>query len=263
MLSYQHAYHAGNKADVHKHGTLSVLLTRMKAKAKPMTYMESHAGRALYDLTAIESLKTGEAEQGILKCLQSGNPPMGHPYRTVLDKICKKHGDTAYPGSPLLANSFLDDQDEIHLMELHPAEYASLRDAMHWTKAHVHHRDGFEGVLSLAPPRPPHPRRGLVFIDPSYEMKTEYADIAAFIKTLHAKWAEAVIVLWYPVLEAGLHYEMTDTLEAAGLKDITRREVRFKDRNTNHRLLGSGMFIINTPYGTDEAMDEVEGWFSG
>ena len=260
MLSYQHAYHAGNMADIHKHGSLAVLLSHMRKKPKPMTYMETHAGQGLYDLSAVESKKTGEAEQGIIKRLANGVPPLGHPYRTVIEQVRAKHGKTAYPGSPLIAHALLNPDDPQHLMELHPAEYEGLRRNMAGTGAHIHFRDGFEGVLSISPPPPGQPRRGLVFIDPSYEIKSDYRVCAEFVLELHKKWAEAVIVLWYPVLDYGLHMDMTDILYDANLPGLMRREVRFESPKQNHRLLGSGLFIVKPPFGCDKALDEVESW---
>ena len=35
MLSYQHSYHAGGPADVHKHVALVLMLAHLTAKAKP------------------------------------------------------------------------------------------------------------------------------------------------------------------------------------------------------------------------------------
>lgn len=257
MLSYQHAYHAGNIADIHKHGILSVLLARLKEKKSPLTYMETHAGSGLYDLSGPESLKTGEAGHGILKYLQMDIPPVGHPYRTVLDQVRNKFGENFYPGSPVIARSLLGKDDNIHLMELHPAENKNLVRIMRGWGAHIHLRDGFEGVLGISPPNP---RRGLVFIDPSYEVKTEYGDAAEFVKNLHKKWPEATIVLWYPLLAAGLHKGMGSALDDANLKNLTRHEVSFSTHKETHRILGSGAVIINTPFGTEQAISEVCAW---
>ena len=65
MLSYQHIYHAGNLADVHKHALLAVMLDYMTRKEKPLSYLETHSGRGLYALDAAEAVKTGEAAAGI------------------------------------------------------------------------------------------------------------------------------------------------------------------------------------------------------
>ena len=265
MLSYQHAYHAGNLADIHKHGALCVLLSRMREKPKALTYVETHAGRGLYDLAARESRKTGEAQAGIMKSLKADVPPKGHPYRAVIDKTRDAFGPTTYPGSPMIARILLNDDDPMHLMELHPAEFAALSEAMAGSGAHLYHRDGFEGTLALAPPPSGHPRRGLVFIDPSFEIKSEYQSTAAFVVELNQKWPEATIVLWYPILEAGLHGAMIDTLTEAFQAKSERlmlREVAFKERSEKHRILGSGLVIVNAPYGVDKGLAQVESWFS-
>lgn len=268
MLSYQHAYHAGNLADIHKHGALCVLLARMKEKPRPISYIETHAGRGLYDLRAPEALKTGEAGQGIVKNLIAGRPSKGHAYRTAIEATRAQFGETAYPGSPLIAQSLLGADDQIHLMELHPAEFEALKQNLQHTAAHLHKRDGFEGTLAIAPPPPGHPRRGLVLIDPSYEVKSEYRVCAEFVLDLNKKWPEAVIVLWYPILDAGLHQAMVETLHGAGVKNLDIREVRFPVAQSDPRkpqrkgILGSGLVIVNAPYGTEKGLKQVESWIS-
>lgn len=252
MLSYQHGYHAGGPADVHKHAALAALLAHLTVKDKPLTYMETHAGAGLYDLASPEAEKTGEAAQGIVRALTEGLLPAGHPYREALDIVRARFGPDAYPGSPLLARTLLRPGDRLHLMELHPQEHAALKRVMHGGAAHVHRRDGYEGVLALSPPQP---RRGLVLIDPSFEVKSEYEDAASFVVRLHAKWPEATIVLWYPLLAAGLHRAMCATLEAAGLPRFARAEVTFADPATARGMFGSGLLVVNLPHGTRPALD--------
>jgi 23S rRNA (adenine2030-N6)-methyltransferase len=255
VLSYQHAYHAGSLADVHKHAALAVILSRLCEKPKPLSYMESHAGRALYDLAAAEALKTGEAARGILRLLADGRIPPEHPYRQAIELVRSQYGANFYPGSPLIARTLLRPADRVHLMELHPQEHAALRRAMHGRDVHIHRRDGYEGVLAIAPPTP---RRGLVLIDPSFEIKTEYAQVADFVVALHRKWPQAVIMLWYPLLGAGLHEAMALNLGAAGLPDFLRREVRFDGVGERVGMFGSGLIMINTPYGVTPLIDADE-----
>ena len=50
-MKYRHNFHAGNFADVHKHVTLLALLSALKRKDKGFAYLETHAGRGLYDLS--------------------------------------------------------------------------------------------------------------------------------------------------------------------------------------------------------------------
>ncbi len=247
MLSYQHAYHAGCRADMHKHAALCVLLSCLIQKDKPLTYMETHAGRGLYDLCSAEAEKTGEAKAGILT-LES-TIPADHPYARMLQTHHTAYGATSYPGSPFIAKQVLRAFDVMHLMELHPQEYKALKQAMRGS--HIHKRDGYEGVLSLSPP---HPRRGVVLIDPSYEVKSEYQKAADFIIMLHRKWPEAVIMLWYPLLPTANHRDMLGTLLKADLPKCWHQEITWAPQ-TPKAMQGSGLIIINTPHNAVATLD--------
>lgn len=253
MLSYQHMYHAGNKADMHKHRALAVMLELLAAKNKPLTYMETHAGRGLYDLTAPEAQKTGEAAEGILKSKISELAAASSPYYSTIERIRKKYGATFYPGSPLFAKHLLRPTDTIQLMELHPQEHSELRRNLHSPNVHIHKRDGYEGVLAISPPQP---RRGMVMIDPSYEVKTEYDTAAEFIRKLHRKWAEATILLWYPILKENYHQAMTEQLTEKTYPNFWQHEVRFETIH-NKGMLGSGLVCINLPYGADKKLQRA------
>jgi len=243
MLSYQHIYHAGNLADVHKHSLLAWMLAYLCRKEKPLTYIETHAGRALYDLDAEEARKTAEAEAGIAQARNWFAPD--HPYARVLAYVAEHDGAQAYPGSPLIAAQLLRPTDHIHLAELHPREHAALALAMSPTGAKCHLRDGFETAFALCPPTP---RRGLLLIDPSYEIKTDYADIPRHIAKLHRAWNVGIIALWYPILTNRAHLPMLDALMAQA-PDALRHEVRFPPARPGHGMVGSGLFVLNPPYG--------------
>jgi 23S rRNA (adenine2030-N6)-methyltransferase len=244
MLSYQHIYHAGNLADVHKHAFLSSMLKYLTAKDKPLTYFETHAGRAVYDLQADEAQKTGEAAKGIDRLRTQF---AGTPYGNVLAQTIEKHGETAYPGSPLIAASLLRESDKIHLCELHPAEHAALDYALSPYPVTCHNRDGFATAHSLLPPTP---RRGMMLIDPSYEIKGDYDIIPGHIRRYARSWNVGIIALWYPILVEGSHTKMLRMLEEVH-PDALRHEVRFTPAKQGHGMIGSGMFVINAPYGTD------------
>ncbi|MEL6583795.1 MAG: 23S rRNA (adenine(2030)-N(6))-methyltransferase RlmJ [Pseudomonadota bacterium] len=245
MLSYQHAYHAGNAADVHKHLLLATLLSSLTRKPRPITMMETHAGRGRYDLSGAESQKTGEAAQGIhaVDCTQE------HPYFAALAAERAKHGPEAYPGSPAVTEHLLRNGDRHVLMERHPAEHRALADAL--TGAEVHHRDGYEGVLALSPPKP---LRGMVLIDPSYEVKTEYEAVVTFTHTLVRKWPQAVVMIWYPVLPAGRHIALTEGLKLP----LWHSEVAFVPK-PERGMTGSGAVVVNAPYGFDAAAKDAVG----
>ncbi|PSL22167.1 23S rRNA (adenine(2030)-N(6))-methyltransferase RlmJ [Shimia abyssi] len=246
MLSYQHIYHAGNLADVQKHALLSWMLAYMTAKPKPMSYLETHAGRGLYHLDADEAVKTGEAEAGI--GVAETWFGADHPYSRSLRAVRAKFGATAYPGSPALAAELLRPQDNLHLAELHPQEGAALTGAMRGSGAKVHRQDGFEMAMAVCPPTP---RRGVLLIDPSYEIKTDYKTIPGFIAKLHRKWNVGVIALWYPILADGAHAAMLTALENQALPKTLRHEVHFPAAREGHRMIGSGMFVLNAPFGLE------------
>lgn len=255
MLSYQHIYHAGNPADVHKHAILAWMLNRLAEKPKPLTYVETHGGRALYDLSSDAARKTGEAAAGVARMLSRFDPD--HPYRRVVEAARAEAGAAAYPGSPRIASALLREGDSLHLAELHPQEHAALRGAMRG-RAKVHHADGFELALSLCPPEP---RRGLLLIDPSFEIKTDYETIPKFIGKLHRAWNVGVIALWYPILTDGRHRGMVRAIEALDLPKVAKSEVAFPPVREGHGMVGSGMIVANAPFGLGEEMARIGAMF--
>ena len=255
MLSYQHHYHAGNLADVQKHALLAWALDYLTLKDKPLTYVETHAGRGLYDLGAEEALKTGEAAGGV-EVAEAWFAP-DHPYRRRLSEVRAAHGPMAYPGSPTVAALSLRDGDVMHLAELHPQEHRALVANLGPWGAHVQARDGFEMALAVCPPTP---RRGLMLIDPSYEVKADYDRIPKVIGQISRKWNVGVIALWYPLLAGGPHAGMLADL-AAAFPDALRSEVRFRPVRDGHRMEGSGLFVVNPPFGLADEAARIEQLF--
>ncbi|NVO25914.1 23S rRNA (adenine(2030)-N(6))-methyltransferase RlmJ [Donghicola sp. C2-DW-16] len=258
MLSYQHIYHAGNAADLQKHMLLAAVLSYLTQKDKPLSYLETHSGRGLYMLDAPEAVKTGEAEAGITAALSRAAIPADHPYAQAVSAIRAEHGPTAYPGSPMIAAHLLRPMDSIQLAELHPREHDALRTAMRGTGAKVYKQDGFELAQAMCPPSP---RRGLCLIDPSYEVKEDYARIPREIANLHRKWNVGIIALWYPILTSGAHKAMLTALKSQNLPDALIHEVHFPPVREGHRMIGSGMYIVNAPWGTDDAIKQIDRLF--
>lgn len=254
MLSYQHIYHAGNLADVQKHALLAWVLEYLTRKDKPLSYIESHAGRGLYALDAEAALKTGEAAAGIGRAAGWFAPD--HPYARALAAVRAAHGPMAYPGSPLIAAELLRPGDKLHLAELHPQEFTALKALMHG-RADVQQRDGLEMALSLAPPEP---RRGLLLVDPSFEVKSDYATLPGLLQKIHRKWNVGVLMLWYPLLAGGAHLPMLTALKAA-FPEALRHEVRFPPVREGHRMEGSGMFVVNPPWGLAEEAARIGALF--
>lgn len=255
MLSYQHLYHAGNAADVHKHALLAWVLAYLTRKDKPLTYLETHAGRGLYDLGAAEAVKTGEAAQGIARLAAGFDAD--HPFSRALAETRTRFGADAYPGSPLIAASLLRGTDKLHLAELHPGEHAYLDAALSPFGATVLNEDGWAMAMSRTPPTP---RRGMLLIDPSWEVKTEYGLAAKRLSDIHKRWNVGVVMLWYPVLVDARHKPMTREI-AQMIPDAVIHEVGFPPARPGHGMIGSGLVVLNAPYGFAEEASRIAGVF--
>ncbi|MEM7213245.1 MAG: 23S rRNA (adenine(2030)-N(6))-methyltransferase RlmJ [Pseudomonadota bacterium] len=192
MLAYQHAYHAGNLADVHKHALLAEALAYLVRKPKPLHYIDTHSGRGIYDLAGAEAIKTGEATSGILTHSDWFGPQ--HPYRRALADVRSRFGHDAYPGSPAIAATLLRDMDEMTLVERHPGEIEHLRQAL--PGARVLHDDGWRAVKALTPPQP---RRGLMLVDPSYELPEDFENVRSLVAVVRRKWPVGILMIWYPL----------------------------------------------------------------
>jgi len=254
MLSYQHAYHAGNMADVHKHSVLAVALDYLAQKDKPLSYVETHAGRGLYRLDDAAALKTGEAARGIgtvERCF-----PAGHPLIRVLERTRATHGPTAYPGSPLIARGLLRPCDALHLAELHPQEYEGLHKAI-GRDARLYHADGPALALSLAPPDP---RRGLCLVDPSWEVKDEWTALPRFLAKLHRAWPVGVLILWMPLLASGAQEEGLAAV-AKLLPEARVHRIGFAPARPGHGMIGSALVLVNPPWGLETELDRLSALF--
>ena len=148
MLSYQHIYHAGNAADLHKHALLAWMLDYLTAKDKPLSYLETHAGR------------------------------------------------------------------------------------------------------------------GLMLVDPSYEVKTDYTEIPPFFQDIARKWNVGTLALWYPILTDDRQRGMVTRLSQA-FPEALKSEVHFPPAKPGHGMVGSGMFVVNPPWGLAGEAARIEALFRG
>lgn len=244
MLSYQHAYHAGNLADLHKHIALATIWQKLSRKPRPLSFVETHAGRGLYQTDSIEAKKTGEFREGI-EVYRGG----ALVYDDVLRKVRVQYGEKAYPGSPMIIQTLARQNDKIALAELHPQEVKALRDVFKpYQNTHIHHRDGFEMLLALAPMTP---RKGLVHIDPSYEVKSEYQTVREFCDKLLRKWPEATVMIWYPRLLSKDYETLFPLLQR---RNALHAYAEF--HNTSQlRMKGTGLILLNAPFGTKDALE--------
>jgi len=251
MLSYQHAYHAGNAADVHKHLALVMVLRHLAQKDKPFALIDTHAGRGLYDLESAEARKTHEAESGIRRLsLRDDVPDAVRAYLTLVSACNPQAPFRFYPGSAAIARALLRDGDRAILLELHPQEAAALRQLVASDpRCSVHVRDCYEALPALLPPPI---RRGLVLIDPSYEVKAEFEDIVELLGQALHRWANGIYLLWYPLLPAARDRLLRRRIERLAPPKTLISEYVFAAGSDG--LQGSGLVIVNAPWQFDKAI---------
>lgn len=248
MLSYQHGYHAGNFADVVKHFTLVRILLYLCKKEKPIFYLETHAGKGRYDLKSSQSLKTGEASLGI-QHLWANQDKLSDLFKPYLEAVrdCNPKGDLRYyPGSPWLAMHHLRSIDRLYCCELHPREHQELqqmkRDACE-KKLHISHCDGLEQLSVLLPPPE---RRGLIFIDPSYEIKTDYRQVPDYVQAAYRRFNQGVYCIWYPIVEQKWNDQLLKHLANIGARSL---KIEFNMMDIKKPgMTGCGLWIINPPF---------------
>ena len=263
MLSYQHAYHAGNFADVHKHLTLYAVIDYLLRKKTAITYIDTHAGRGLYPLDAQETQRLQEYREGVWPLWQQRERLTETLLTSWLSAIAGAQSDnhelTHYPGSPWWLSHSLREQDRLRLYELHPGEHQHLNAQALPMQAERVYSDGLAGLTAMLPVATP---RLCVLIDPSFERKAEYQEVADAVTYTLEKARHGVVLIWYPLLPAGHHHVLLDALKASGIRKIWRSELLLREPDAQaHGMYGSGMLVINPPWGLDErlaaAMAEV------
>jgi 23S rRNA (adenine2030-N6)-methyltransferase len=259
MLSYQHRYHAGNFADVHKHLVLTLALQGLARKPAPFSMIDTHAGEGLYDLASKEAARHQEFRDGIEKVLAVPDPPPAiRPYLDQVRAANPAGGLCFYPGSPDLALAFCRSDDDVVLVEMHPQALSELENRYaRERRVHIHRRDGFEALAALVPPRT---RRGVALIDPAYEQKSDYEAVVRAIERAHARWSTGLYLVWYPLLPAGRHDALFAGLKATGIRKIMRSEWLHRPPAEDRGLYGSGILAINPLWKMDEAIREAGAW---
>jgi 23S rRNA (adenine2030-N6)-methyltransferase len=257
VLSYRHAFHAGNFADVLKHSVLTLVLEYMTRKDKGFYYIDSHSGAGMYQLADEYAQKTGEYKDGIAKLIKQQDLPEAlEPYIDLVKDINSEEDELSlYPGSPGIARQFTRRQDSAHLFELHPADIEHLQAySQRWNKSHVKQSDGYQGVLGLVPP--PN-RRGVVLIDPPYELKEDYLKATRTIVNAYKKFATGTYILWYPVVKRELVEQMQSAFTKSELRNVVQVEYCQKADTTEYGMTGTGLFIVNPPWQLSQQLAEI------
>ncbi|MGR9052244.1 MAG: 23S rRNA (adenine(2030)-N(6))-methyltransferase RlmJ [Gammaproteobacteria bacterium] len=261
MLSYRHGFHAGNFADVLKHSVLCLVLSALKKKDKPFVYIDTHAGAGLYSLHSEFAEKTGEFRQGIERVLQANAPP--ESAKLYLETVRSFNVDRRidyYPGSPALAKALLRFKDRLQLNELHSSDFQALfglfrNDPQVSTS-------GDDGLTALIKKLPPIQKRGLILIDPSYEVKDEAERVVETLVKAYRRFATGIYCIWYPVLTRGSADRFMQTIAATGIRRQLRIEHCILPDSTAMGMTGSGLLLINPPWQLDVQAQELLPWLN-
>ena len=258
MLSYRHSFHAGNFADVLKHIILIKILEHLAKKDKPFCCIDTHAGPGDYKLNSEFALKNKEFENGIGRLWHCSNMP--EPVATYVN-IVKQFNSTEqlidYPGSPLIAKQFLRANDRLLLHELHSPEIQLLKAVVKDKRIKVFHNDGLKHSLGLLPPKE---HRGLVLIDPSYEVKSDYQSVVESLIQMVKRFAIGTYALWYPVVDRKRNKQLEQAIKNSGIKNILLFELGINADTEEHGMTASGMIVVNPPWTLAEEMKQTLVW---
>ena len=258
MLSYRHAFHAGNHADVLKHAVLVYLIGYLRKKDKPLWYVDTHAGAAGYALNEAWAQKNAEFETGIARLWARDDVPAS--LAGYMDEVRALNPDGElrfYPGSAQIATQMLREQDRMRLFELHSTESRGLKE--HFSRDSprvlVQAGDGFDGLKSVLPPSS---RRGLALIDPSYEDKRDYARARVALEDALQRFATGVYVLWYPIVQRRESQQYPESLKRLQRKDWLHVALTVKAPAADgFGLHGSGLYILNPPWDLPAMLEEA------
>ena len=257
MLSYRHSFHCGNGGDVLKHLVLLAVIDYYKQRGKPYTYIDSHAGAGFYALNSKQAQKKQEFMQGIGRLWEAQNtPPLLRQYLQLVDSYC---GRDHYFGSPFLAGLMAGPEERLRLFELHPADYPQLRQAMGTLnlrrRCQINHSDGLKGLTALLPPTP---RRAVVLIDPAYEDKGEYYEVAAALEEALRRFASGCYLLWYPCLARLEQQQLVRKLSHRYNTNFLRAELHWRTPPADgFGMFGAGVYVINPPFGLAQQLNPV------
>jgi 23S rRNA (adenine2030-N6)-methyltransferase len=166
-----------------------------------------------------------------------------------------------YPGSPFIEQQFLSGRDKLKLFELHPTDFKSLTGNIKQLEVgrqvSVAREDGFEALKTFLPPPA---RRAMVLCDPSYEIKTDYARVAACMSDAVKRFATGTYVVWYPLIPRPEAHDLPRKLKTLATKagrawlnaTLTVKSSKLTTDTDGDvvrpGLPASGMFVINPPH---------------
>lgn len=259
MLSYRHQFHAGNPADVLKHTVLSLILEALKQKEKTIFYLDTHAGAGCYALNHPYSQKTAEYRAGIARLWgRSDIPPSLKPYLQAIHSVNGSDQLRHYPGSPAIAAALLRSHDQLYFSERHPTDFSALQHRFKGDRrVYVSATDGYQQLSARLPPPS---RRGVIFIDPTYELKSDYQAVVTALQRGYRRFPTGVYVLWYPVVQRWRTEQLFQALQRSGLTPILHIELALQADCEATGMTASGMLVLNPPWKLEGQVAELLPW---
>lgn len=257
MLSYRHAFHAGNHADVLKHFVFSQVLQYFNQKEKPYWVIDTHAGAGMYGLKSEFAQKNVEFEDGVARLMNAKNLPVAlENFKKIVLNFNQKNGLTVYPGSPKIAEYCCREQDKLRLFELHPSDFKLLTENFSGNEKQtkVLQQDGFVGIKACLPPPT---KRAVVLVDPPYEVKDDYEKVVETIKDSLKRFATGTYLIWYPLLQRPEPQWMIKNLSHLNISSWLNVTLSVQTpASDGFGMYGSGMFVINPPWTLPKVLDE-------
>ncbi len=258
MLSYRHAYHAGNHADVLKHLILLQIAQYMSEKPAPFWIIDTHAGAGRYALDSVHANKLAEWRDGVGRLWNASSLPAAAVDYLDFVKMLNPGGQLQqYPGSPWLAQQLLRETDRLRLYELHTSDSKLLQQCFRGAgrQVSITEGDGFAGLKAILPPPP---RRALVLIDPSYETKSDYVAVVKGLEDAMKRFPTGTYALWYPLLIKPESRQLPDRLKRLGATNWLNATLQVKAApHDGFGMYGSGMFIINPPWTLKKTLQDT------
>jgi 23S rRNA (adenine2030-N6)-methyltransferase len=254
-MNYRHIYHAGNFADIAKHVGLLYCLDALKRKDSAFFAMDTHAGRGFYDMQAPEVHQSGEAERGIQRLIEKGLgiAVLAEYFGAIRGRRGKRLA--RYPGSPVLIAGSLRPQDRALFVELMPAEArAAEREIESVGRVRTEIGDGYAALKAFLPPDE---RRGLVLIDPPYESLDELKTMLQAFAEAYRRWPNGTYLMWYPIRSATQRNLVHARFEGLAIPKMLFADLAIHPDDAGVGLAGSGLMIVNPPYGADDYLQRA------
>lgn len=253
MFGYRHLFHAGNFADVTKHVILVALLESLLRKETPFAVLDTHGGIGRYPLESEQAQKNREFDGGIGRLWSATEvPEIIARYLAMVRRFNPDGLLRVYPGSPRITCDMLRPQDRLIVTELNPHDHATLKEEFAGDRqVSVHLQDAYRGLKAFLPPKE---KRGLVLIDPAFELRDEYERLVQGVSDAWQRWPTGIYAIWYPIQNQSLVTRLHDAIRSSGIRKVLCAELTIRPADQRSGLNGSGMLIVNPPWQLDATL---------